>query len=135
MAVNKGSLISFLEKRCIIVCGTTMDNIWRSEDNFLEIAFLCLRQGLFCFSATLCILVSWLWAILSPSPRPATHTHTLALEFWHYRCVVLHGFGGSNSGREAFTANAFTCLVSLPVLTSSSEVYMPLTTLPCLLCW
>lgn len=48
VAVNKGSLISFLEKGCFIVCGTTMDNIWKSEDNFLEIAFLCLRQGLFC---------------------------------------------------------------------------------------
>lgn len=48
MAVNKGSLISFLEKGCIIVYGTTMNNIWKSEDNFLEMAFLCLRQGLFC---------------------------------------------------------------------------------------
>lgn len=47
MTVNKGSLTSFLEKGCIIVYGTTMDNIWKSEDNFLEIAFLCLRQGLF----------------------------------------------------------------------------------------
>lgn len=63
-----------------------MNNIWKSEDNFLEMAFLCLRQGLFCcFCHTVYARLAGPWASgqfsCPPPPRrcPATHTHTP----WH----------------------------------------------------